>query len=537
MGASYGQGTIDAELFPPKPIDVRTAVTTIKNDRRTILGWTMYDWANSAYSTVIAGAVLPSYFAAEVVGDDGWNGRSGQTLWALAVGLGTLMVFLAMPVLGAIADFSASKLRFLRVFAYGGSLFTTALIFAVSGNVFYTLGFFMLAQIGFVGANVFYDGFLPDISTPDTIDRVSSRGFATGYIGGGLYLLIVVVAIQFAPDGALAARVGIAGTGLWWAGFSAFAFSRLKETGEAEPLPDEVRIPRTLVKGLLGLGGLLIGGMLALVIAFTQADDPLWFDLLLGSFMIGIIVAVVMVANRMNRATEGDVIARTPLAKMAGIGFVRTFATAAKLRAFPQLLLFILAFMLYNDGVQTTINVSAAYATDTLKLETSDIALTFLVVQFVAFGGAWLFNWLSVRLDIRRAIQIDLVVWVVVAVIAFFLPEGRALPFILTGVAIGIVLGGVQALSRSLYGSMIPEQASAEFYGFYSVFSKFSAVWGPLIFSIVSNNADSGRPAILSLILFFVVGLVLFSRVDIDAARRSKEEWEFRGSGADVAGD
>jgi UMF1 family MFS transporter len=469
-------------------------VQSIKNDRRTIFGWTMYDWANSAYSTVIAGAVLPSYFASEVVGDGGWNGRSGQTLWALAVGLGTLMVFLAMPVIGAIADFSASKLRFLRVFAYGGSLFTTALIFAVSGNVLYTLGFFMLAQVGFVGANVFYDGFLTDISTPDTIDRISSRGFATGYIGGGLYLLIVVLAIQFAPDGAAAARYGVAGTGLWWAGFSAFAFSRLRETGQAETLPTEVRVPRSLVRGLLGLAALLVGGVAALIVAFTQADDPVWFDLLLGLFMIGIIVTVVMIANRMNGPSDGaEVVARRPFAKMAGIGFVRTFATAAKLRAFPQLLLFVLAFMLYNDGVQTTINVSAAYATDTLGLETSDIAL--------------------------------------------ILPEGQALPFILTGVAIGVVLGGVQALSRSLYGSMIPEEASAEFYGFYSVFSKFSAVWGPLIFSIVSSNSSSGRPAILSLILFFIVGLVLFSRVDIEAARRSKEQWAFRGAGAELLDD
>jgi UMF1 family MFS transporter len=535
MGGPFGQGYDRGRVIPP--IENRTAVTVIKNDRRTIFGWTMYDWANSAYSTVIAGAVLPSYFASEVVGEGGWNGRSGQTLWSLAVGLGTLMVFLVMPVIGAIADFSASKLRFLRVFAYGGSLFTTALIFAVSGNVLYTLGFFMLAQVGFVGANVLYDGFLTDISTPDTIDRVSSRGYATGYIGGGLYLLIVVLAIQFAPDGALAARLGVAATGLWWAGFSAFAFSRLKESGEAETLPDVVKVPRALVRGLIGLVALLVGGAVALVIAFNAADDPVWFDLLLGVFMVGIIVTVVMIANRMNRPSEGHVVARRRFAKMAGIGFVRTFATASKLRAFPQLLLFVLAFMLYNDGVQTTINVSAAYATDTLGLETADIALTFLVVQFVAFGGALLFNWLSARLNIRRAIQIDLVVWVIVAIIAYFLPEGEPLPFILTGVAIGVVLGGVQALSRSLYGSMIPEQASAEFYGFYSVFAKFSAVWGPLIFSIVSSNSASGRPAILSLILFFAVGLFLFSRVDIDAARRSKDQWEFHGADAGLVGD
>jgi UMF1 family MFS transporter len=513
---------------------VTASATPLKNDKRTIFGWAMYDWANSAYSTVIAGAILPAYFASEVVGDDGWNGRSGETLWALTLGLGTLLLFLAMPVFGAIADFSASKRRFLRAFAYGGSLFTTALFFAASGDVLYTLGFFLLAQIGFVGANVFYDGFLPDITTPDTIDKVSSKGFAIGYVGGGLYLAIVFAAIQLASDGALWARIGIGGTGLWWAGFSAFAFSRLRESGEADTLPEEVRVPRALFNGVIALSIVLVGGIAALVIALTGDGSPVVFDLLLGLFMIVLVGTVVLIAVRLNRGGDRHVIARRPMAKMAGIGFTRTFETAARLRAFPQLLLFVLAYMLYNDGVQTTINVSAVYASDTLDLSTTTIALTFLIVQFVAFGGALLFGWLSDRLDIRRAIQLNLVVWVAVAVVAYFLPTGQAFPFMATGVVIGLVLGGIQALSRSLYGSMIPEEASAEFYGFYSVFSKFSAVWGPLIFAVVGSSTGSGRPAILSIVLFFTVGFILFSRVDIAEARRSKERWHFEGAEASV---
>lgn len=439
----------------------------MKNDRRTILGWAMYDWANSAYSTVIAGAILPAYFASQVVPEGGYRGQSGQTLWGFVTGGAAIVLFLVMPVLGAMADFSASKRRFLQVFAYGGALFTTVLFFATTGNVIFTLVFFTLAQFGFVGANVFYDGFLPDISTDDTIDRVSSKGFALGYVGGGLYLALSLALIQLSADGAMAARIAIGGTGLWWAGFSLFAFSRLRETGTATALPQR----------------------------FHDTFRPLAY---------------------------------------AQIGFGRTWETAKRLVGFKQLLLFVVAYMLYNDGVQTTINMSAVYASDTLQLDTSVIALTFLVVQFVAFAGALGFGWLASRLDVKRAIQINLVVWMAVAVAAFFLPTGDAVPFLATGVVIGVVLGGGQALSRSLYGSMIPEEASAEFYGFFSVFSKFSAIWGPLIFATVSAATGSGRNAILSIIGFFALGFLLFSAVDIDEARRSRERWSFAPDPADA---
>ena len=482
----------------------------------------MYDWANSAYSTVIAGAVLPAYFVSEVVGENGWNGRSGESLFALTLALGTLLLFLAMPVLGAIADFSAAKKRFLRVFAYGGSLFTASLFLATSGNVLATLGLFLLAQVGFVGANVFYDGFLPDISTPDTIDRVSSRGFALGYIGGGLWLGVVIAMIQFSDDGALAARIGIGATGLWWAGFTRFALSRLDETGAATALPDSVPVSRSWVRGIRFLSVAIAGGVMTLLWLLLTGAGEFVFNGVLLAWMAGLIFSVYRIATSRSTAT---VTLTGRYTRIAGIGFARMFDTAAKLRNFPHLLLFVLAYMLYNDGVQTTINVSAAYAAGTLQLDTTVIAVTFLVVQFVAFGGALLFGWLSSRLHIKRAIQANLVVWIIVAVLAYRLPVGEAVPFLSLGIVIGFVLGGIQALSRSLYGSMIPEEASAEFYGFYSVFSKFSAIWGPLIFGIVSGSGESSRAAILSVVVFFVLGLIVFSKVDVEAARRSKADW------------
>ncbi|MBT8198508.1 MAG: MFS transporter [Acidimicrobiia bacterium] len=445
----------------------------VKNDRRTIFGWSMYDWANSAYSTTIAGAILPAYFADSIVPDGGYEvfgwSLSGESLWGLVVGFGAFFLFLVTPVLGAIADFSASKKRFLVFFAYGGAVFTCVLWFMTTGDVLLTLTLFFLAQLGFVSANVFYDGFLPDITTEDTIDKVSARGFALGYIGGGLQLALALVLILLHETLGIteeeAARWGILMAGLWWAGFSWYAFRFFRETGEAQELPEAYR------------------------------SMPRWWA-------------------------------------YGKVGFDRTWHTARKLLGFRQLLLFLIAYMLYNDGVQTTINMSAVYATDTLKLESETIALAFLVVQFIAFGGALFFGRLAGRIGAKNALLVSLVIWSVIAVLAFFLPEGSALPFFGVAALIGLVLGGVQALSRSLYGSMIPEEASAEFYGFFSVFSKFSAMWGPLIFAGIAAATDSGRPAILSIIVFFILGGILLWRTDIDEARASKDQWSFEGVSA-----
>ncbi len=437
---------------------------TLKNDKKTIFGWAMYDWANSAFATVMLTAVFPVFFEGTIVGDNGWRGINGEALWGFLTGGAAIVLFLFMPILGAIADFSASKRKFLRAFAYGGALFTSLLFFATTGSVVYAMLIFVLSQFGFVGANVFYDGFLPDISTDDTIDKVSSKGFALGYVGGGLYLLLSFILIQFPGtfglDTLLATRLSILGVGLWWAGFSVYAFKRFAETGEAQALPSEYR-------------------------------------------------------------------GRPRLLAYATVGVHRAWDTARKVTKFRHLLLFVVAFLLYNDAVQTTISQAGAYASGTLDLDLSVIAGTVLIVQFVAFGGALAFGWLAGRFNTKTAIQLSLVLWIAVAIGAYFLPAGAATPFLVTGVFIGFVLGGTQALSRSLYGSMIPEEASAEFYGFFSVISKFSAIWGPLIFGALTQSTGSGRAGILSLVAFFVIGLVLLSMVDVDRARASRADWSF----------
>ncbi len=439
-----------------------------KNDRRTIFGWAMYDWANSAYTTTTLAVLMPALFTGEIVPAGGFAilGRvlDGESLFGYTVSFAALLAFLLSPVLGAVGDFSASKLRFLRIFAYAGAVLSTLFAFAGPGDVWYTIFLFLIVESCWAVAAVFYDSFLPHLSTPDTIDRVSSKGFAFGYLGGGLQFLMSLILLQVTPDSfaSTAARIGIVAAGIWWLGFAILSFSRLQEPAEAEPLPAQ----------------------------YERRWRPLAY---------------------------------------ASIGFARTFATTRRLRRFPQLLLFLVAFLLYNDGVQTVIAISTPFATETLGLATADIALAFLVVQAVAFVGALGFGWLSTRIGAKEAVMVSLVVWTGVSVLAYFLPAGAFLPFLGLAASVGLVLGGTQALSRSLYGSMIPEEASAEFYGFYSVFSKFASIWGPLLFGLVNDLTGSSRNAILSLIFFFAMGFVLLGRVDIARARQAKDQWHFAG--------
>ncbi len=444
---------------------------SVKNDPRTIFGWAMYDWANSAYATT-TGAIVAAFFTREIVPEGGYWGMSAEALWAFLVSFGTFVLFLLMPVLGAVADYSAAKRRFLRASAFVGAAVTLVVPFVPPGGVVPFLLAFLVTQIGFVAGNVFYDGFLPEISTDDTIDQVSSKGFAFGYVGGGLYLLLALGGIVAARRGLVpvsqdtAVRAAIFGAGVWWAGFSLVALRRLPELGEAQ-------------------------------------DPP-----------------------------PGGAVAR--LAAYARIGFGRTLRTTVRLRRFPQLLLFVVAFLLYNDGVQTVINISGPYADQTLGLGAETIIVGFLVVQFVAFGGSLGFGALAGKTTTKTAILISLGLWVMIAIAAFFLPAGSAPGFFALAAGVGFVLGGTQALSRSLYGSMIPEEASAEFYGFFSVFSKFSAIWGPALFGWVSLRTGSGRPAILSIVAFFVAGGLLLAFVDTAAARASRHRWRFEDAEAET---
>ena len=431
-----------------------------KNNKRTIFGWAMYDWANSAYSTTTVGALMPAYFAAVVVGEDGWNFGStnylADEIWGYATGIVIFIFFLIMPIFGAMADMSGSKMKFLKIFAYGGSVFATVMFFLTAGDVWLTLFLYLGAQFGFVGSLVFNDGLLRDITTEETIDQVSTRGYALGYIGGGLQLVFAFVIVLFGPDllgidTGFATRIAIATAGIWWAGFSYFSFSRINVKESAKELEPGV----------------------------TYLN--------------------------------------------AGWNSVRN--TLKKVRKFPQLLTFLIAYMFYWDGAQTIINMAGVFSVSVLKLTTQDVLIVFVIVQFVAFLGAVIAGRVAKSIGPKKTVLGCIVLFFLAGNGGAFLPEQQLLPVIGLGTIIGLGMGGIQALSRSMYAMMIPDNAQSEFMGFFSVISKFAAMWGPVIYAAVSQSTGSGRNSLQVISIVFVIGFILLWRTDPENVRISEEEW------------
>ena len=432
---------------------------TEKNNKKTIFGWSMYDWAKSAYETTTLGAVMPVYFVSVVVPEEGFlfrgNLYTGAEVWGFAIGSVLFIFFLIMPTIGAVADLAGSRMRLFKSFAYGGAIFASTFYFAQSGDVVLTLLIYFLAQLGATGSNVFYDSVLKDITTEDTIDQVSAKGYALGYLGGGLQLLLSLVIIQLGPsllgiDTALASRIAIAFAGLWWLLFSIFSFSRMKI--------DENKPEETVSKNYLSTG---------------------W-------------------KTNLN--------------------------TLKKVRKFPFLLYFLLAYIFYWDGAQTVINMAGPFFSEVLLLDQTSIIVVYLVVQFIAFIGARLAGYLAGRIGQKNTLVFTIALFFMAGNGAYFVPAEQLLPVILLGVVVGMGMGGLQSVSRSVYATMLPKGAEGEFMGFFSVISRFSAIWGPLIYSYVSSTTGNPRLSLPGISLFFVIGYLLLRNVDINA-QITEEEW------------
>ena len=426
-----------------------------KNNKRTIFGWSMYDWAKSAYETNILGAVLPVYFVSVIVPEEGFEFRgnvyTGAEVWGFAIGSALFIFFLIMPTIGAIADMSGNRMRFFKVFAFGGAIFASTFYFANSGDVLFTLGIYFLAQLGATGSNVFYDSVLKDITTDDTIDSVSARGYALGYLGGGTDLILSFVIILLGPDmlgidTGLASKIAITKSGLWWLIFSVFSFSRMN-------------------------------------IVETKSGN------------VSIVSA-----------------------------YSRNFTTLKKISKFPFLLYFLISYIFFCDGLQTLINMSAVFFTEVLLLDQTQVLIVFLVVQFVAYFGAKLAGNLATKIGQKNVLYYTMFLLFLVGNTAYFVPEKQLIPVIVMGIVTAMGMGGLQSVSRSVYAAMLPKGAEGEFMGFFSVLSRFSAIWGPLIYAYVSASTGNPRLSLPVITSFFLIGYLLLRNVDMDK-RISEEEW------------
>ncbi len=424
------------------------------NDRREILGWTMYDWANSGFSTTVVTTFLGPYLLslAETSAEaDGLYhilglGIEPAAIFPFCVSLSVILQVIFLPILGTIADYTHLKKRMMLLFAYLGAA-TTILLFFIQGPLVILGGLlFIVANLSFGAAIVFYNAFLPDIASPDQRDTVSSRGFALGYLGGGLLLLANLVLVQIMEDTGLAVRISLASAGIWWIIFTyLFPHKRLVQRAPARHLPEGENIFNHGIRQIM-----------------------------------------------------------------------RTFREMAQ--KYPATGQYLIAYLIYNDGIQTVISVSTAFAANEIPgVTTTDLILLVLMIQFVAFGGALLFGALARRIGAKRAILISLVIWAGLVIFAYgFLYEKWQLW--LLGFVVALVLGGSQALSRSLFSQMIPANHEAEYFGFYEVSERGTSWIGPLVFAAAVQLTGQQRIAIISLILFFLVGLFLLSRVNIKKA-------------------
>ncbi|MGH3760113.1 MFS transporter [Actinophytocola sp.] len=461
-------------------VDDQEAVGSAPDRRREQRGWVWYDWANSVFPTSVVTVFGSQYLvavAAEAAkADPGRNGSNpcigsdGQgsnlvncqidafgltfqagSLWGYLLALTALLQLLIVPVIGAIADRTQHKKRMLAIFAFGGAGFTALMSLVSGGNWELGVLFFILGNIGYGTSVAIYYAFIPEISTADERDSLSTRGWAFGYLGGGVALFIQLMIYQFRETLGLSvsntAQIAFALSGLWWIGFTLIPLRRLRT--HQRPHGDE--------RG----GSVLVG-------AFRELGQ--------------------------------------------------TFRAAL---AFPLTLGFLGIYLIYTDGITTVASVSAQYGREELRLDEDVLITTILIVQFIAFIGGVLHGMVARRLGAKRTIMISLTVWMLVIAAAYFVEAGQQLQFYGLAVGIGIVLGGTNALSRSLYSQLIPRGREAQYFSVYQIGERVGEIAGPVVFAAMAGATGSYRPAIISLVIFFLVGLVLMSFFPVRKAIRA----------------
>jgi len=424
------------------------------NDKKTINGWAMFDWANSAFALVITAAIFPGYFSTVTQGttegilDFGWIKLENTAVFAYATSAAYLIITLLSPLLSGIADYGGKRKFFLRFFTTTGAMACLSLFFFNSiGTLAIGLIGYILAMIGFAGGLVFYNSYLPEIATEDQYDKISAKGFAYGYVGSiillcfNLFIILKPAVFGLSEEGYLPIRLAFLSVGLWWIGFAQIAFKRLPADSNEKPSEN------IIAKGMEEL-------------------KKVW----------------------------------------------------QKVKKEARIKRFLAAFFFISAGAQTVIFLASIFASEELGFETTELITVILLLQIIGIGGAYFFAWLSKKKGNIFTLIIVAAIFVAICLAAYFVTVKAQ--FYIIAAFVGLVMGGIQSLSRSTYSKLIPAntQDVTSYFSFYDVLEKVAIVVGTSSFATINQLTGGMRNSIVTLSLFFLLGIFFLSKVKMKAA-------------------
>ncbi|MCE3279530.1 MAG: transporter permease [Bacteroidetes bacterium] len=439
-------------------------VNVIKGNKKVINAWATYDLANSVYNLVITATIFPIYYKAQTVTKDADGNITSNivsflgteikntSLYDFAIAFAFLVVAFLSPLLSGVADYGGNKKRFMQFFCYLGAASCSLMYFFDRDNLYLGIILAVLACVGYAGSLVFYNSYLPEIAPVEMQDKISARGFAMGYVGSSVLLIINLIMVLHpewfgwlkedgvTPDVGHATRISFVMVGLWWFGFSQITFYHLPKGAGTNK---EKKSPKHLLTH----------------------------------------------------------------------GFKELKKVWSELKHNKQLVRFLPAFFIYSMGVQTVMLVANHFGSDEIKMESGQLITTILIIQFVAMAGAYLFSFISRKLGNLSALKIATLIWALICLCTFFLVH-TAVHFYIVAACVGLVMGGIQSLSRSTYSKMLPEtKDNASYFSFYDVCEKLSIVLGMLTFGIINECSATMRTPIVALISFFILGFFLLFRM------------------------
>lgn len=432
----------NADVSPDTP-PAAASPSPHKGTNREIFAWALYDWANSAYSTLSI-TILISYIKEDVL-----PGNAGTLLVGTGLGITTFASALLSPVLGAVADANASKRRWLAGTALSGAAASALMFFTNQHLAWLMVVLYVVSVMGMEMSQAFYNAFLPEIAEDERMGRVSAWGYALGYVGGGLALALAVLMLasrdRLGLDLVVCKRLGLLLMGLWWGGFTLPTVFMLKDKSK-------------------------------------PADT------------------------------------RKPFLEAARVAFGNVGHTLANIRSYRMLTLFMVGFLVYNDGVQTVISQASVFAIELLKMGPQELAGVVLMIQFIALPGALAVGWLGDRVGQKPMLMLCLAVWTAILALSFLVTEKWH--FWCMAAAAALVLGGTQSVSRAIMALMTPPRHTGEFFGFFNFSGKATSIFGPVFFSVILATTEKPHYALASLLAFFIVGWAIVAPLNVAEGQR-----------------